>query len=187
VAAGNLIVGIQSIVSRLNNPVQPLVISACKISGGNAYNVIPETVVLGGTIRSVDEQARDTAHKGLKDIVKGIEAAYGVQVQLEIVPIDPPLRCNDQMVAFVEEKLGELLGSVNVLRISSPSLGADDFASFSEQVSAVYLRIGCYDEEKGYIHGLHTPSFDFDENVLVDGTRVLSFLLGEFLSSNARL
>jgi amidohydrolase len=187
VAAASLVASVQTIVSRLNDPVQPLVISICKIRGGDAHNVIPDRVILGGTIRSIDERARETAHRGVKDIVKGIEVAYGVKTELEILPIDPPLRCNEHMVAFVEERVGQLLGSEKVVRIPSPSLGADDFASFSEQVPAAYVRIGCYNQEKGYVHGLHTPCFDFDENLLVDGSRVLSFLIGEFLSTDLRL
>ena len=187
VAASNLIVGVQTIVSRLNNPVEPLVISICEINGGAGHNVIPEKVSFGGTIRSVDKQGRDKAHNALKEIAKGIETAYGVEVRLEILPTDSALRCNDQMVGFAEEILSELLGSDRVSHIPTPSLGADDFSAFSERVPALYVRIGCYDEEKGYVHGLHTPYFDFDENLLVGGTKILSFLLVKFLSADLKL
>jgi metal-dependent amidase/aminoacylase/carboxypeptidase family protein len=182
-----MVVGIQTIVSRLNNPVQPLVISICKIEGGTGYNVIPERVSLEGTIRSVDEEGRDKAHKGLKDIARGIEAAHNVQVQLEVLSENRPLRCNDQIVAFVDRTLSEQFSTDKVIRISSPSLGADDFAAFAERVPAAYVRIGCYDEDRGHVHGLHAPHFDFDEGLLVEGTRVLAFLVARSLTTNLRL
>jgi len=99
----------------------------------------------------------------------------------------PPLEHSQGLVSLFSYKDKHFViltsGSEKVLRIPSPSLGAEDFASFSERVPAAYVRIGCYDEKGGYVHGLHTPYFNFDENLLTDGTRVLSFLLVEFLSS----
>ena len=183
VAACNLAASLQTIVSRSINPMEPAVISICKITGGNTYNVIPEDVSLGGTVRSVDEETRQIAHKSLKDIVRAIEVAYGVEIYLNIQPTVPALRCNEWMVTHTEENLNQLIGPEKVIHISSPSLGADDFAFFSEKIPAAYLRLGSYDKENGYVQGLHTPYFDFNENLLVEGTKILSFLLMTFLTS----
>lgn len=187
VAAANLINGIQTIVSRMRNPVIPLVISICKIEGGAGYNLIPDRVTLGGTIRSIDEESRDKAHEHLKRIFKGIETGYCVGIEFEMLRSIPPLKCDKRLVAFVEERLVEILGSEKVRRISEPSLGAEDFAYYSERIPSAYVRLGCYDEKKGFIHGLHTPYFDFDENLLVEATRELSFLLMKFLSADLAL
>jgi amidohydrolase len=187
VAASNLIIGVQSIVSRLNNPLKPLVISICEIKGGSGHNVIPEGVTLKGTIRSVDEETRALAWRNLDKIVKGIELGHGVEAGLEIQPCEPPLRCDKRLVAFVEETLRELMDPDRVQSIPEPSMGAEDFAFYSERIPAAYVRLGCYDADKGYVHGLHSPYFDFDENLLAEGTRILSYLLMRFVSSDLRL
>ena len=186
VAAGHLIVGVQTVVSRFNNPLEPLVISIGEISGGRGHNVIASQVTLKGTIRSVSEQARDAGRRGLERIIEGMEKAYGLTIELDLQPGEPRLVNDEGLVAFVEGSLGGLLGRDSVRRIPSPSLGAEDFAHFAELVPSAYLRLGCQDEKRERVQALHSPFFDFDETVLAIGTRILSFLLMRFLSSGAR-
>lgn len=183
VAAGHLIVGIQTIVSRSNDPVTPLVVTVAQICGGTGHNVMPESVTLKGTVRSIDESSREIAFRRLKDLLKGISTAFDVQGDLEIVAGGPCLKCDERITGFVEKKLVGLIGKERVDIITRPSLGAEDFALFSEAVPSSYIRIGSYSEEKGFIHNLHTPRFDFDEQILVDGAYILSCLLYEYLLS----
>lgn len=186
VAAGHLIVGLQTIVSRFHNPLEPLVISIGEIKGGGGHNVIATEVSLKGTIRSVSQPAREAGRLGLERMIKGLETAWGLNIELNLRPGEPSLVNDEGLVAFVEESLGELLGPDSVRRLPSPSLGAEDFAYLAELVPAVYLRLGCQEEKRKRVQALHSPFFDFDEAVLATGTRILAFLLMRFLSSRAR-
>ena len=186
VAAGHLISGLQTVVSRSNNPLEPLVISIGEISGGGGHNVIASQVTLKGTIRSASEPARKAGRLGLERIVKGVEEAYGLTVELELRPEEPSLVNDEELAAFVEKSLGGLIGPESVRLLPSPSMGSEDFAYFAEIVPAAYLRFGCQDERRERAQTLHSPFFDFDESVLAIGTRILSFLLMRFLSSGAK-
>jgi len=185
VAAAHLITSVQSIVSRSSDPRSPLVISICQVSGGNSYNVIPQEVFLKGTIRTLRKDTQEIAHRRLSEVLKGIEAGFGVSAHLRMVTDEPPPLRNDLALArFAQEKCAELMGEGAAQRLDTPSMGADDFAYFTTEVPAAYLRLGCCDEERGYVHKLHTPRFDFDESVLIDGTKLFSWLLISFLNDD---
>jgi len=157
VAAGHLITALQSIVARNTDPLDSVVVSLGQVTGGSGYNVIPERVILKGTIRSISECSRETALQRLKQILSGIQQAFGVEHSLEVIPGNPALRCDHHLTAFVEGCLVDLLGREQVVSIPVPSMGAEDFAYYAEQVPAAYLRLGSRDEAGGYLHALHTP------------------------------
>jgi amidohydrolase len=186
VAAGHLITTLQSIVARNTDPLDSLVISLGQITGGSGHNVIPERVILKGTIRSISECSRETAHQRLQEILNGIRQTFGVEYLLEMIPGNPSLRCDHQLTAFVEESLVDLVGREQVISIPAPSMGAEDFAYFAEQVPATYLRLGSRDEAGGYVHALHTPYFDFDEQILIDGTKIFAKLISRLLARVTR-
>ena len=182
-AAGFLITGIQSIVSRNSDPRDPLVISICQITGGDNFNVIPEKVFLKGTIRAFNDKTHKLAQKRLSEILQGLETGFGLNAELRIVPDGTPVLRNDLKIAkFAEAECVRLLGRDSVIELDVPSMGADDFAYFANEVPSAYLRLGCHDESKGFIHKLHEPYFDFDEKILAVGTKVFSHLLASYLN-----
>ena len=181
-AAGHLITALQSIVARNMDPLDSLVVSLGQITGGSGYNVIPERVTIKGTIRSISERSRETAHRRLTEILSGIQQAFGVGHSLEMIPGNPCLTCDRQLTAFVEECLVDLLGREQIYSIPAPSMGAEDFAYYAQQVPATYLRLGSRDEARGYLHALHTPYFDFDEQILIDGTKIFAHLISRLLA-----
>ena len=184
-AAGHLITAVQTIVSRNNDSVNPLVVSITAINGGSGFNIIPETVTLNGTIRSISEQARQLAITRLEQIIEGIKTGFGIECKLEIVTRDFPLICDEELTKFVEQSLVNWIDKDRVQIINNPSMGAEDFAYFSANAPANYLRIGSYDEKNNYTHNLHTPYFNFDEKILIDGTYVLSGILMDYLHLKA--
>lgn len=186
-AAGYLITAVQTIVSRNADPTDSLVITVSEIHGGKGHNVIPDTVVLKGTIRSTSAASRLLAHRRLNEILQGIKYGFDVDSELTIVEQDNPIICDFELTAFVEQTLREYIGDPGVVQISAPSMGADDFASFTEKVPGTYLRIGCYDPSKGYTHMLHTSRFDFDEEILVNAAAVLSNLLISYLAAGRKV
>lgn len=181
-AAGHLIVALQTIVSRRINPIEPLVISLAEIQGGSGFNVIPDKVVIKGTIRYISESGKQTALQELEKILAGIEAEFDVKTTIETAGEDPPMQITEDIADRVAKIAVELFGPNIVHRISQPSMGTEDFAFFSEKVPCAYFRLGSFDENQGYTHDLHTAYFDFDETILFRGTQFLAFLILKCLS-----
>ncbi|RYD06749.1 hypothetical protein N752_03475 [Desulforamulus aquiferis] len=180
VAAGHLILAVQTIVSRSNDPANPLVVSITEINGGNRFNIIPDTVTLKGTIRSTEEHSREIALQRLKELVEGIKHSFDIQYSLQIIAKDSALICDQELTKFTEEILGNLIGRDRVKLIGNSSMGSEDLVNFSKVVPTTYLRIGSY-EANNYVHNLHTPNFDFNEQILIDATYILSHLILQYL------
>lgn len=176
VAAGFFITQLQTVVSRFKHPVEPLVITVGQISAEGGHNVIVQSVKMKGTIRSIDYEARNLAIEQMEQILKGIKTAFNVDFKLKIVDGEPPLFCDKGLTAIAEDLLKQLFGEEKIVIIERPSLGAENFAFYSEKVPVVYLRIGSRDEDKGFIHPLHSAGFNFDENILPKGIAVISSL-----------
>ncbi len=177
VATAFLIINLQTIVSRTIDPLSPLVISITEIKSGSGHNVIPEESLLKGTIRSIDKGERNKAIKQLQKILSSLNAGFEIQHELTINEEEPSLECDWELTALTEKILHKIIGKDNVIHIEKPSLGVDDFVFYSQIVPVCYLRIGCYDENKGYVQPLHTPRFDFDENLLLKGVEIFSNII----------
>lgn len=177
-AAAALINAIQVIVSRNSDPFDPLSVSLAEIKGGEGHNVIPQEILLKGTIRSINSGSRRLVQQRLQEIITGIERTFQIKGDLQVVEGEPVMRCDETITGMAEETLKRLLGEEKVIRLTQPSLGVDDFVFFAQQVPATYLRLGCYDASRGYyVHPLHNSRFDFDEELLVKGVEVLSSVL----------
>lgn len=173
-ASGTFITGVQNIVSRMVNPVDPVVVTIAEVCGGKGHNVIPPLVTMKGTIRSVSEEGRQAAAAGLEAVARGVEAIHGVTCQVTLVAGEPPLRCAPELTAIARDVLYETVGRDKVVFIEHPSLGADDFAFYSEVLPVTYLRIGSRNEAGGFSSPLHSPSFNFDEAILPEAVFVLA-------------
>jgi amidohydrolase len=163
--------------SRSHNPLAPLVITFGRISGGSAPNVIPEDVRLEGTMRALSDDVMAFALRRMQEILAGLRLTHGVEGELTAGESEPPLVCDERVTAFAEERLTEMWGPGRVRRLAEPSMGSEDFSRFAQLVPSTYVRIGTRDEEKGFIHPLHHPAFDFDEGVLALAVASLSYLL----------
>ncbi|HMA59900.1 MAG TPA: M20 family metallopeptidase [Halanaerobiales bacterium] len=176
VTSSLFIVELQTIVSRITDPVKPLVINVGEISGGGGHNVVPKKITLKGTIRSIDKKTRDIAIEKIEKLLEGLKMSYNIKYNFELVPGEPPLYCDENLTKNTENILMKILQDKDLVKIDEPSLGSDDCAFFSERIPVVYIRYGSFDEKKGYTNDLHTPSFDFDENLLLKTSKILSYL-----------
>lgn len=166
VASAILILELQTIISRMIDPVDSLAINIGEISGGGGHNVVPKKINLKGTIRSIEEEARDRAINQMEKFISDLAASYDLEEEMELVEGEPVLRCDKELMKLCKEGFEKVLNSKKIVDITKPSLGSDDCAYYSEKVPVVYFRFGSYDEEKGYVHDLHTSKFDFNENIL---------------------
>jgi amidohydrolase len=176
IAAGFFITQLQTIVSRFKHPVEPLVINLGHIFAEGSYNVIVQSVCMKGTIRSIDYGLRNQAINQMDQILKGLKTAFNVDYDLKIVDGEPPLFCDKELTSIAENMLVRLFGKEKTIIIERPSMGAENFAFYSEKVPVVYLRIGSRDEAQGFINPLHSAKFNFDENILPQGIAVIGSL-----------
>ena len=163
VIAAQLITALQTLVSRNTSPFDPVVLSFGTISGGDAGNVIASSVELRGTLRTFDEQTRAFMLERIKETCEHISGALQGQAVLEITPGYIPLRNHSKVVDDVRSVATSLLGEDNVIIQKHGSLGVEDFAYFAKEVPSCFYNLGVRNVEKGIVSGLHSDTFDVDE------------------------
>ena len=179
-AAGHLITQIHSIVSRNISPLDNAVISLGKISGGTAFNIIPDAVEILGTVRSLTQEVREQLKEKLEQVSQGIARSFGLDCQFVFDYGYPALVNDPQMSHLIASACGKAIGKENVEFIR-PSMGGEDFAYYLEKVPGSFFRLGCRNEKKGMIHPFHNSRFDLDEDVLPFGVEMFVRIIDEFL------
>jgi amidohydrolase len=179
-AAGHLITQIHSIVSRNISPLDSAVISLGKISGGTAFNIIPDAVEILGTVRSLTPEVREQLKEKLEQVSQGIARSFGLDCQFVFDYGYPALVNDPQMSHLIASACGRAIGRENVEFIR-PSMGGEDFAYYLEKVPGSFFRLGCRNEGKGMIHPFHNSRFDLDEDVLPFGVEMFVRIIDEFL------
>jgi hippurate hydrolase len=169
IVATALVQALQTIVSRNADPKLMAVLSVTKIQGGNAYNVIPNEVTLGGGVRFFSLELRDLIRERMKALAVGMEASYGVEVQLDIRDVFDVL-VNDEPLShtFLDVAKG-VMGDENVFLKEDPVAGSEDFADMLRVVPGAYFTVG----HKGDVP-LHNPGFIFDDDSLPVGATLFA-------------
>jgi hippurate hydrolase len=165
VAAGAALVqAIQTIVSRMLNPVDAAVISVTQFHAGEAYNAIPDRAQLCGTVRAFSEAVQDQAEAALRRICDGVAAAFGVRIACEYRRGYPPTINSVAEAAVCAEVASALAGSDRVATDARPSMGAEDFAYFLQRKPGCYAWIGNGAGEGGCT--LHNATYDFNDEII---------------------
>lgn len=173
--ASQLIVSLQQIISRNNNPLSPSVLSICSIQGGHTTNVIPSEVKLKGTFRAMDEAWRFKAHELITKQAIGLVESMGGEIDL-LIDIGYPTVDNDPAFTGANWQLAETyMGKENVEE-TEIRMGAEDFGYYTQQIPGCFFRLGVRNEAKGIIHNVHTPKFDIDENAIETGIGIMAWL-----------
>lgn len=173
--ASQLIVSLQQIISRNNNPLSPSVLSICSIQGGHTTNVIPSEVKLMGTFRAMDETWRSKAHELIRNQVAGIAEATGAEIALHI-DIGYPTVDNDPELTGKGWQLAEAYMGKEHVEETEIRMGAEDFGFYTQVIPGCFYRLGVRNEAKGIIHNVHTPKFDIDENAIETGMGMMAWL-----------
>lgn len=166
VAAGALTQALQSIVSRAIDPHQQLVLSITQIHGGHSLNALPESVELHGTLRYFDTGVAHIAHRRMHEIAGGVERTHGVKIALDLKP-QYPVTTNDPDAASAMMRAAESSspGTGAITRFL-PSMASEDFAFMLAARKGAYAWIG-----NGRPTALHSPEFDFNDDILPLGAR----------------
>ena len=173
--ASYLIIGLQQVVSRNNNPHNPTVLSITSFQGGNTTNVIPNEIKLKGTFRAMDEEWRYKAHALITKISADIVHGMGGEIDLVIDVGYPSVYNNEKLNALAKQKAGEYIGNDNVEE-TEKRMGAEDFGYYSQQIPGCFYRLGVMNIEKGITSGVHTPTFNIDENAIEIGAGMMAWL-----------
>jgi amidohydrolase len=179
-AAGHLITQIHSIVSRDVNPLDSAVVTIGKVSGGTAFNIIPDEVDLIGTVRSLNPQVREKIKSRIEEMARGIVHSFGMDYRFEFEYGYPVLINHLEMTKLVTAACSKGIGKENV-EVLKPSMGGEDFAFYLEKVPGAFFRLGCRNEEKGIIHPFHSSLFDIDEEVLPFGVEMFTRVIDQYL------
>ena len=167
--AAYVVTALQTVVSREVDPVQPAVLSVGEINAGTAFNIIPETARLGGTVRTIDDGLRESMAGRIGEIAKGIARGMRGDAELDYRFSYPVTRNDAEAAKLALGVAAVLLGEDRAVELQNPSMGAEDFAFFLEELPGAYVWLGV-----GDVSGLHTPKFAFDESILPQGAALLT-------------
>jgi amidohydrolase len=172
VAASHIAAALQTIVSRNVRPVDTAVVSVTRFHAGDAYNVIPERAVIGGTVRAFDNGTFALIEQNMKRIAKGIASGFGAETEVDFRRLFPPLINEAAEAAFIAETAAELVGAENVERNPSLVMASEDFSHMLNQRPGAYIRIGNGDAPGAC--QVHNPGYDFNDAALPIGASLLA-------------
>jgi amidohydrolase len=180
--SAHLLVALQQIVSRVANPKIPSVLSFGRVEALGATNIIPNEVKIQGTFRTLDEAWRAKAHEKMRQIAEGIVEGMGGQLDFEIRKGYPFLKNNPELTARSVAAAQTYLGAENVLDLDI-WMASEDFAYFSQEIDGCFYRLGTRNEARGITSGVHTPTFDIEEEALEIGAGLMAWLAVSELAS----
>jgi amidohydrolase len=179
--AAQVLVGLQQIVSRQTDPLDSVVLSFGQIGAGTKATIIPDSVLLKGTVRTLNPETRALMENRIGAIAKGIAQSYGGDCEIDYQYVTPSIKQNDELRNLFIGTANELFGP-NAVLIAKPSMGGEDFAYYSQEVPSVFFRLGTNGSvETAYPN--HNTRFDVDEESFLYGISVLSVLTHKLLQT----
>tara|TARA_R110001592_G_scaffold72804_5_gene222490 strand:+ start:4671 stop:5861 length:1191 start_codon:yes stop_codon:yes gene_type:complete len=173
--ASHIIVALQQIVSRGAHPTVPTVLSFGKIIGEGATNVIPDEVKLEGTFRTMNEEWRARAHQKMKKMAEDIAEGMGGECIFDIHVGYPFLVNDEELTARAKQGAIEFFGAENVVDLDL-RMTAEDFAFYSQVLPTCFYRLGVKSDQKQINSGLHTSTFNIDEDAIETGMGLMAWL-----------
>ncbi|MGI9148181.1 MAG: M20 metallopeptidase family protein [Chloroflexota bacterium] len=180
-ASAQLIVALQTLISRDAPPMQPAVLTFGSIHGGTAPNIIPTRVELQGTLRVFDPALRTRLLDRLREQIRCIASAFRVEAEFRMTDACPACINDATMTELVQRVAERVVGPTRVLS-HTQTTGADDMSLFLEAVPGCYFFVGSANAERGLCSPHHSPTFDFDERALDIGVQVLTSTALAFLA-----
>lgn len=159
-----LITALQSIVSRSIDPLESAVISMCEFHAGNARNVIPQTAVINGTVRTLTAEVRELVEKRVREVVAGVAQMTGARIDLSYTHGYPVTNNHAVQTEFATDVAREIAGDANV-HVMPPLMAGEDFAYMLQQRPGALIFCG-----NGDSAGLHHPAYNFNDEAIVFGT-----------------
>ncbi|KAE8684498.1 IAA-amino acid hydrolase ILR1-like 6 [Hibiscus syriacus] len=186
-AASAAVISLQGIVSRESNPLDSQVVSVTSFNGGSNLNMIPDTVIIGGTFRAFSNASFYNLLQRIQEVVVEQAGVFRCSATVDFFENDstiyPPTVNDDRMYEHVKKVATDLLGPQN-FRVVPPMMGAEDFSFYTQIVPAAFYYIGVRNETLGSIHTGHSPYFMIDEDVLPIGAAVHASIAERYLNEH---
>ncbi|MGC4108347.1 MAG: amidohydrolase [Thermomicrobiales bacterium] len=182
VIGSQIVLALQTLVSRETDPMDAAVVSTTAFLAGEAFNVIPDTAELRGTVRTLTEETRQNIARRLPEIAKGIGEAARAEISVDWYWGYPSIQNDGDMVAIARAAAEEVVGAENV--VDSPlGMGGEDFAYFSLERPSCFYNVGTRNEERGITWGHHHPRFDIEEEGMSAGIATMANIAISYLAS----
>ena len=165
-ATGMCVVALQTLISRQLDPFDHAVISLTKLEAGSAYNVIPASATIGGTVRTMKAQTRERPIREIKTVAQNAAATLGCDVSMELRPGYPPTLNHEEDALYARAVITDMLGPDALETEMSPVMGAEDFSFMLQQKPGAYIWLGAGMDSEN----LHSPHFDFNDDLLPIGS-----------------
>jgi len=175
IVAAHIAIALQTIVSRNAPPVETAVLSVTKIHAGDAYNVIPQTAQLAGTVRAFSRDVMALIEASMRRIAKGVAGAFGATAEVDFRFLFPPTVNDAREADFAAGICAGLVGAQNVERNPPLIMGSEDFSLMLEKVPGCYINIGNGVGEGGC--EVHNPAYDFNDAALPLGASFFARLV----------
>ena len=174
VMAAEAVTRFQTIVSRHIDPTEPAVVTVGKIEGGSAYNVIPGTVSMIGTVRTFSRETSHLIRDRMEAILKGITESYGGSYEFRFNEGYPAVINEEKLADNVRLTAEELFGPESVLDLEKPLMAAEDFAFYQEIYPGAYFLLGSGSDETGSTWSWHHPRYNVDERCFLTGAPLMA-------------
>jgi amidohydrolase len=175
VISAHIILALQEIVSRMASPVNPTVLSIGRIIADGMTNIIPDEVVMGGTLRTFDDRWRDDAIEKIGQISRSIASGFGGTSKLHVDKGYPSLYNDPDTSLQVRHYAAGYIGTENTVELNM-RMTAEDFAYYAQRIPGCFYRLGIRNEEKGITSNLHNATFDVDETSLETGMGFMAWI-----------
>ncbi len=186
VAASSIIMNIQTLVSRENNPLHPLVITIGSVRGGKQFNIVADEVTMAGTIRTFEPEVFKTMPKRLEALAKDTAAALGCTVSMEIDTIEPAVINDKEELNDIARKAAVSLYGEDSLASMKKKMGSEDFSIIMNEVPGVLCFLGYYSEEDGTVYPLHSKDFRVNDEILDRGAALFARFAYDYLNKEAQ-
>ena len=183
VAASAIVMALQTYVSRMNNPINPLVLSVGKFHGGAMYNIICPDVELEGTIRTYSKTLRSSMEDDLNNIIQSTAKAHGCTATLDLRHMLPAVINEDEEMCSLAYNAGLKLFGEEGLGHMDALMGSEDYSLFMEKVPGFFAFIGTKNVEKGLIYPNHNEKYESDEEQLFKGSALAAQFAVDYLNN----
>ena len=178
VIASQIVLALQTLASREVNPVDPVVVTVAQVHAGTAYNIIPGTARLAGTVRTLSAALRDEMEGRVRAVAEGICATARAKCEFSYRRGSPPVINHPEISRLIREVGTEALGSESVMELPHSSMGAEDFAFYLDYAPGAMFRLGL-----GNVSPLHTPTFNFTDAALPVGVEMFTAIAEKYLGT----
>ena len=184
--ASHIYLSLQEIISREISATKPAVLTLGRFTGGDAPNIIPNEVIMEGTIRSLDKEIGEFIFKRMNEIVVSTAKQFRGEAELIELSSVPPLSNDNNLAHEITEYIKDIVGEKSVVLFEDGGMGSEDFASYSYEVPSLYIMLGAGSKQENSLYGepMHNEKVVFNEEILPTGAAIHAYSAITWLKNN---